>query len=322
MYMTKTRETKGSGGLGAAGKRRTARPGAGAGLGHSKAHHLAGVSLRYLAARSALRGHGPAAPCACAGEVAYRSAGPEELRVQMRRAYSPSGSGVAQAAGPPALRAGGSRHPADTGTGVFMAPRFGHDISQVLVSPNIMEPTQTSLSRRLLTSPETPAGEEEADQYSSDGLLASLAGSGTCVNGGGESVCSPTTGKYGITSNSNTCCTKECTQAHEQQHVTDHDGWGCCAALSAAWGKKGADKAELVKKYNTWFATANLLSECNAYTRSVECADALATTKDCAGTGKDTDCCKDIADYKLNAETRAKSNCGAAPKTVPPCPSF
>jgi hypothetical protein len=104
--------------------------------------------------------------------------------------------------------------------------------------------------------------------------------------------------------------------------VTDHNGWGCCKALAVAWSKKGADKAELVKKYNTWFADANLISECNAYTNDMACADALAKAKDCAGAGKDTDCCKDIADYRATYSAEAKSYCAKAPKKVPPCPSF
>ncbi len=80
MGMAKAPETKRpGGGSRAIGKGRPPQPRSGAGLAHAKDHHPAGSSLRYLAARSALRSEGPAAPCACAGKMAYGSAGPHGL---------------------------------------------------------------------------------------------------------------------------------------------------------------------------------------------------------------------------------------------------
>lgn len=194
--------------------------------------------------------------------------------------------------------------------------------SQVKTSWDGMSRANPMSSLYLGPSLQVISGEAEADRHSSDGLLMSLAGSGTCQNGGGSSVCSPTTGNYSITANNNTCCTKSCTQTHEQQHVTDHTGYGCCSALSTAWNKSGANRADLARKYNTWFAQANLVSECNAYTGDVKCADDLAKTKACTGKGKGTDCCKDIADYKQKYAALATSYCARAPKSVPACPSF
>lgn len=218
------------------------------------------------------------------------------------------------------LRGGGQ--PLFPSLRAFSEPRFGHDFGKVHAHAGSREPIPANPMFQMRMSRQATLEEKETSEYSGHGLLISLAGSGTCVNGGGASVCDPTTGKYKITSNTNTCCTKDCTQEHEQRHVTDHDGWGCCAALSVAWGKKGADKGALVKKYNDWFAKANLISECNAYSNDVKCADALAKTKDCSGAGKGTDCCKDIADYQARYSALAKTYCAKAPKSVPPCPSF
>jgi hypothetical protein len=184
------------------------------------------------------------------------------------------------------------------------------------------EPLQGYHHSQIRKSHQNTSENEGTDKYSSDGLLASLVGSGTCQNGGGSSVCDPTIGKYKVTGNSNTCCTKSCTQAHEERHVTDHDGYGCCAALAVAWGKSGANKSELVRKYNTWFAQANLVSECNAYSNDVRCADALAITHDCAGKGNGTDCCKDVADYRSTYSAEKTTYCARAPKSVPACPTF
>ena len=157
--------------------------------------------------------------------------------------------------------------------------------------------------------------------YSKDGLMVSLQ-SGTCQNGGGASVCDPATGNYNIVSNSNTCCTKDCTQQHEQTHVADFNASGCCKALSAAYNAKGADKNAVVKKYNDWLAVADPVSECRAYNVGVTCADGLAKAKDCDGKGKGTDCCKDIAEYKSHYGGLAKSTCASAAAKMPPCPAF
>ncbi|MGB9175169.1 MAG: hypothetical protein WCB46_00340 [Methanoregula sp.] len=170
-------------------------------------------------------------------------------------------------------------------------------------------------------------GEADADVadglsllYSPEGVRVTKAGSGGCQNGGGESVCNLDNGNYDIVRNSNTCCTKTCTQEHEQTHVTDITGWGCCKALSDALKKPGAKRNELVTKYNTWMQTAVPITECNAYSHDVVCADKMAADKDCSGKGKDTDCCKDILDYKARYGATAKTVCASAPKKVAPCP--
>ena len=165
------------------------------------------------------------------------------------------------------------------------------------------------------------ASEDEADKFSPEGLLM-LSQSGTCVNGGGSSVCNPASGDYELVSNNNTCCTKDCTQQHEQTHINDVNGWGCCKALSVAYNKKGANKSALIGKYNAWLSKVVDITECNAYTTSVKCADALSTAKDCAGKGKTTDCCKDVIDYRARMSAHAKTRCAKTPKKVAPCPSF
>jgi hypothetical protein len=164
--------------------------------------------------------------------------------------------------------------------------------------------------------------EEEKEEFSPEGIRMTLDGSGTCQNGGAASACNPANGKYVINSNNNTCCTKPCSQKHEETHVNDVTGWGCCAALSTAYNAPGADKNAAVTKYNNWLAKVYDITECNALTSDVACADQMLTAKDCNGAGKDTDCCKDIVDYKARYGAQKTTVCGRAPKKVEPCPTF
>ncbi len=197
-----------------------------------------------------------------------------------------------------------------------MESRLGHDFNSLRIYPESVQVNHPLVSHQVRPD------EKETDKDSENGLPMAFAGSGTCVNGGGSSNCDLATGKFIIKKNDNTCCTKDCTQQHEQQHVTDHNSWGCCAALSAAWTKSGANKVDIMDKYKAWFASANEISECNAYNNDVNCADALSKSKDCSGAGKGTDCCKDIEDYRARYSAEAKNHCDKAPKKVPPCPSF
>lgn len=166
---------------------------------------------------------------------------------------------------------------------------------------------------------------ELEDKYSDAGVLMTLAGSGTCVNTGAESVCNPDTGIYEIPDNSNTCCTRDCSQKHEMTHVEDDGKWGCCKALAAAVNaaKDRKEANEAIKKYNHWLKKgARALTDCNAYRNDVACADDMAKKNDCEGAGRDTDCCKDIADYRETNSEMAYFACTAAPNVPPPCPAF
>jgi len=168
-----------------------------------------------------------------------------------------------------------------------------------------------------------PAEEEtEKEEYSPAGIRVTLAGSGTCVNGGASSSCNPANGIYEVNSNSNTCCTRPCSERHEQTHVNDVTGWGCCAALSTAYNRPGADRNALVQKYNTWLAKVYDITECHALRNDVACADSMLSIRDCNGKGRDTDCCKDVVDYKANFGAQMATVCGRAPRTVEPCPAF
>jgi hypothetical protein len=199
--------------------------------------------------------------------------------------------------------------------------RLGHEFSRVPVHANSAKRPQTNSPRIRMLHQLLPE-EGETKKYSSEGILMTLAGSGTCQNGGAASSCDPNNGAYKITANNNTCCTKDCSWRHEQTHVSDITSWGCCKALSVAYNKPGANKNDLVQKYNTWLAAAVDITECNAYSNDVVCANELAAQKDCTGAGRNTDCCKDIADYKTRYEASARTICARAPKQVPACPAF
>lgn len=161
---------------------------------------------------------------------------------------------------------------------------------------------------------EETVGEHPVDSGSNSG------GSGTCINGGARSVCDDN-GVYKMEWNSNTCCTKDCTARHEAEHKKDQDDRGCCKAYGIALNKPGANKSEINRQYFAWRTAISPIIECHAYSVGVTCAEELAITNDCAGTGKDTDCCKDIEDFKSASAEQAKTNCAAASGEVP-CPNF
>jgi hypothetical protein len=193
-----------------------------------------------------------------------------------------------------------------------------HDFSRVRVN----QPDQKKALTRSTQLHQLGAEQDEhAEEYSPEGALVMFQ-SGTCINGGAGSTCHFDTGVFKMDNNDNTCCTKGCTAAHEAVHKRDIDGWGCCAAASTAFNAKGADKAKVAKTYNDWQNKVVAITECNAYSNDVTCADALAKAKDCSGAGKGTDCCKDIEDYKTRYGALAKTNCAAAPKKAEPCPKF
>lgn len=156
--------------------------------------------------------------------------------------------------------------------------------------------------------------EEDTEPLMVDGVVGTAAV--PCYGGGGGSSCNPSTGVYDILYNRNTCCTKDCTQQHEQQHVTDLQP--CCQKLSAKVSG-GGDRNTLVGQFNTWMGSgASAWSECNAYKVSISCGEALRTSNKCDST-KST-CCDEIDDYLTNARSQKSSYCGSAPGSLPACP--
>jgi hypothetical protein len=137
-----------------------------------------------------------------------------------------------------------------------------------------------------------------------------------CFDGGGVSQCNPDTGNYDIISNGNTCCSKDCTQAHEQRHVSDLGD--CCQALAAAI-KAGGDKGTLIGRYNTWMASgATAWTECNAHTLSVTCLENLSAAKHCDAMS--SECCNDIGADLAAHRTTKTAWCAKAPAKRPNCP--
>jgi hypothetical protein len=186
-----------------------------------------------------------------------------------------------------------------------------------------------SLSLSAGTTHELGPGEEDTDRYSDPGVVLMLEdpkplppGSGTCINGGGESGCHLKEGVYKMVRIKNTCCTKDCTIKHEQTHINDVTGWGCCKVASVAYNKKDADQTEVEARYKKWNDSIRTLTECNAHKVSVACADQMKKDKKCDGDGKDTDCCKDLDQYRENYASKIDTFCNAAPKEAPPCPAF
>lgn len=145
------------------------------------------------------------------------------------------------------------------------------------------------------------------------------AGSGTCSNGGGSSNCNQSTGVYEILSNDNTCCTKDCTQRHEMQHVIDHTAWGCCKKFSQDL-RDNADRNAVRRAYSRWFDIVAPITECHASRSDVKCIEEMEKAQKCKSQGAKSDCCVDIADYKARYSSLAKEYCDKAPAKAPPCP--
>jgi hypothetical protein len=137
-----------------------------------------------------------------------------------------------------------------------------------------------------------------------------------CFDGGGASRCNPDTGNYDIVSNGNTCCSRECTQGHEQVHVNDLGD--CCRSLAAAIAA-GGDRAALIRRYNAWMSSGALAwSECNAHSFSVSCLENLSSQNSCDS--KSSQCCQDISE-DLAAHRRSMTSwCARAPASRPACP--
>jgi RHS repeat-associated protein len=123
-----------------------------------------------------------------------------------------------------------------------------------------------------------------------------------------------------VISINNTKCTKSCTQDHENQHASDLGP--CCKKARAAYQKTGASKPDVMKKWNDYLSRADSWTECNAYGRSVTCAEALWKSKKCdCPPPENKKCCEDIKNYKSNSESKQKSYCGTKGSgSGPECP--
>ncbi len=170
---------------------------------------------------------------------------------------------------------------------------------------------------------------DEGLQLSSDGGQPSAtagdnpfstdSGAPLCANGGGESKCDILAGIYRITRNDNTCCTRDCTQQHEQRHVQD---LGDCCKQAFEARRISANPNKVTDVYNRWVDQARPWTECNAYSNDVKCGTAMGKANDCDGKGKDSACCRSISQYVSHYGDEAKKACDAAPAKLPPCPNF
>lgn len=137
-----------------------------------------------------------------------------------------------------------------------------------------------------------------------------------CYSNGALSACNPSTGNYDITANNNTCCTRSCSQEHEEQHVADLED--CCQGLAARIAA-GGNRATLIGQYNTWMRSgAKDWSECNAYSVSLRCAQELQADNACDISS--SQCCTEIDDYVTLANAQWNNYCTRAPASRPACP--
>ena len=138
-----------------------------------------------------------------------------------------------------------------------------------------------------------------------------------CYGGGASSVCNASTGNYDITANNNTCASQDCSQRHEERHVSDLGP--CCRKLSAAIAA-GGDRSALIGQYNTWLGAtgARAWSECNCYGDSLTCVAELLTANNCGA--QSSVACDELLDYQTDMTAQQTSWCGRAPGGLPSCP--
>lgn len=155
---------------------------------------------------------------------------------------------------------------------------------------------------------------EEDRERLVDGVLATAAW--PACYGDALSGCNPDTGNYDILYNNSTCCTRECVQLHEEQHVADLGD--CCRNLAnriAAGGDRGA----LIGRYNGWMrGGAADWSECNAYQVDLGCMHSLSAENDCDI--RSSECCSEIAGDMSMSTRQMNDYCSKAPATRPACP--
>lgn len=191
----------------------------------------------------------------------------------------------------------------------FPEPRFGHDFSHVKLRSSVRgfaDKTQASHQRiqELDTEEEMVGDVQGTFEVPCNGFAAS-------------SVCNPGNGDYEITSNTDTCCSRPCSQQHEERHASDLRG--CCWLLHDNILNHTADRDVLVQQYNDWMNSgAKQWSECNAYGVSVACAQKLLASNKCSR--ESTQCCKDLQFYRTEMEKQRRAYCENAPTTRPPCP--
>jgi hypothetical protein len=194
---------------------------------------------------------------------------------------------------------------------------FAHELTHVLQQTDSEHNLQSGARPVGALSPQLTADMTDGTDLDGefvDGMIATFQPA--CFDGGGASQCNPDTGNYDILSNANSCCSRECTQSHEERHVADLGD--CCLSLSAAI-KAGGDKGTLVGRYNTWMRSGALAwSECNAHTGSVSCLENLFAANGCDN--RSSQCCDEIS-QDLAAHRRTKTSwCAKSPATRPACP--
>ncbi len=158
---------------------------------------------------------------------------------------------------------------------------------------------------------ESPIGMGEPRQTAPDGeeMNFTTGGSSKCNLGGASQV---------ITNN-NDEATRQCTQEHEEKHVSDRSA--CCETARAAYQADGADRAAIMRAWNDWVRTNRPWFECRAYGVSVTCADGLLSDNNCSGDSP-PEVCTEIQSYRDHVAERKTHYCGLAAGSRTPCPNF
>ena len=83
----------------------------------------------------------------------------------------------------------------------------------------------------------------------------------------------------------NSTCTRQCTIAHEAQHLADRQQW--CDKGRAAYQAAGANRARVAQQFIDWWGASKPWAECRAYTEEGKCLDSLWNASGCKKCYKD-----------------------------------
>ena len=135
---------------------------------------------------------------------------------------------------------------------------------------------------------------------------------------GGSSKCN-LRGASQVITNNNDEATRQCTQEHEEKHVSDRSA--CCETARAAYQADGADQPAIMRAWNGWIRTNRPWSECRAYGVSVRCAEGLLGQNNCGGDSPPA-VCAEIQSYRDHVAERRTHYCDRAADSRTPCPDF
>lgn len=117
-------------------------------------------------------------------------------------------------------------------------------------------------------------------------------------------------------------CSNPCTWEHEEQHKADMIS--CCRKARQAYNdaSEATAKNKVVRRWNKYVYDGKNWLECQAYGKSVSCAEKMYKNKNCdCPEDADKECCNQIKSYRDHVKELKDDYCGrSGAGTAPTCP--